>query len=155
MKIHIIIHNTLLYTLVRKLFHILIYAIMVHFINFMMANRKYFICMNFYKRSQDQAQKKKDMENKRFIGCYQYRRGTKIKLGCFFESGDDIHRYFVYGLIPVAPFSTPSQLEGLSILALDKRSIKLVSKSAEKKEIFCTRYQSHYRQVRFCSSGHH
>jgi hypothetical protein len=76
------------------------------------------------------------MENKRFIGCYQYSRGTKIKLGCFFESGDDIHRYFVYGLIPVAPFSTPPQLEGLSILALDKRSIEMVSKSAEKKDIF-------------------
>ena len=76
------------------------------------------------------------MENKRFIGCYQYSRGTKINMGCFFESGDDIHRYFVYGLIPVAPFSTPPQLEGLSILALDKRSIEMVSKSAEKKDIF-------------------
>ena len=76
------------------------------------------------------------MENKRFIGCYQYSRGTKIKLGCFFESDDDGLLYFVYGLIPVAPIQRPQQLEGLSILALDKRSIELVSKSMAKKNIF-------------------
>jgi hypothetical protein len=57
-------------------------------------------------------------------------------LGCFFESADDTVFYHVYSLIPAPPICDPSQLDGLCILALDKRAIEKVSKSRAKKGIY-------------------
>ena len=58
-----------------------------------------------------------------------------MKSGCFFESGDDGLRYFVYGLIPAAPISTPPQLEGPSIM-LSIKELSNWSQSQRRKSIF-------------------